>query len=76
MMLTRLGLLVVLFEIIILQKNAGDILSISKLSNRIFGKLWLIVGTKCHGAEVETISLPFRSGFSTLTKSSSQYGGF
>lgn len=56
MMLIQIGLLVVLIEIIILQKNSGDILSISKLSNRIFGKLWLIVGKKCHGADVEILS--------------------
>ena len=55
-MLIVIGLLVVLIEIVILQKNAGDILSISKLSNRIFGKVWLIVGKKCHAAEVEMLS--------------------
>ena len=57
---TDTGLLVVLFEILVLRKNTGDILSSSKLSNRIFGKMWLIVGMKCHGNEAEIRSLPFR----------------
>lgn len=43
MILTGIGLLVVLVEILILQKNTRDILSISKLRDRTFSKMWLIV---------------------------------
>lgn len=57
MILTDIGLLVVLVEILTLRKNPRDILSISKLSDRTFSKMWLTVGMEGYGAAAEFWSL-------------------
>ncbi len=44
--LTVLGIVVVAFEILTMNKRSQDILSCTKLSHRIFGKLWLHLGKK------------------------------
>lgn len=56
-LLTVVGLLVILLEILTLQKRPRDILSSSKLSDRVFSKWWLVVGKERYGIAAETGSL-------------------